>query len=223
MLFSSLILWSCIFSEPPVFSYKFTFLILFLVLGFNSLNRIISGWSTFRKFSLIGRIRTVSQLISYEPVLYILIFFFLFLFRIFNLYNLRFLFFSLALALNPLFFYIWVPSVLAELNRTPFDFSEGERELVRGFNTEFGSSCFTAIFLAEYRNIIFLSLISSFLFFQRRSFIRIFYFFIIFLFFILWIRSVLPRFRYDKLIYLAWKFYIPLTTLVFSTYLVMMD
>lgn len=198
----------CLFLYPYTVSLKFSLLFFFLILGFNSFNSIISGWSTFGKYPLIGSLRTVSQLISYEAVLYICLFTLI-------LYNISFdLSIFSFFPLNNVFLiiipcvYIWFPRFLAELNRTPFDFSEGERELVRGFNTDFGSLGFTLIFLSEYFNIVFFCILTSFIFFD---FFLSYFFFITF--FVIWIRSVLPRFRFDKLIGLAWTFFIPLITL----------
>lgn len=74
MLASSILLWRCLFVEPPILNFKFSFLILFLVLAFGSLNSIYSGWRTFSKYSIIGRLRTVCQLISYESALYFCVF-----------------------------------------------------------------------------------------------------------------------------------------------------
>lgn len=204
-----------IISEPPIFYLKFRALFLIIILGLNSLNSIIRGWRVFRKFSLIGRIRTVRQLISYESSLYFIFFFLFFFFSRLALAD----FFPLSrISLRfilPICFYIWVPSILGELNRTPFDFSEGERELVRGFNTEFGSSCFTLIFLAEYSNIIMFCLLRSFIFFKELFIVIFFSFF----FLVIWIRGVLPRLRFDKLIMLAWKFYIPFLTTLYIFYI----
>lgn len=211
LIFGSIIIWTTLFCEPSIISYKFRFLVFFIVLGFNSLNVILAGWRTFSKFSLLGRIRSVAQLVSYEASLYLCLFFFLIMNFRFEFYNLNFLPLNFFLFIVPPVAFIWVPSFLAELNRTPYDFSEGERELVRGFNTEFGSSSFTIIFLAEYGNILFFTLLRCFLFFWSFSY---YYFFLIF-FFVIWIRSVLPRFRFDKLIDLAWKFYIPFLTFFF--------
>lgn len=200
-------LFFCLCTVPSPISFKYSILFFFLVLGFNSLNSIILGWRSFSKFSLIGSIRTVSQLISYEGVLYFCLFFFIILICRFDLSNFNFEgIYFLGFLILPCF-YIWFPTFLAELNRTPYDFSEGESELVRGYNTEFGSSCFTLIFLGEYGNIVFFCLFSSFIFFCS-SFI----YFFIFLFIVIWFRSVLPRFRFDKLIILAWKFFIPFLT-----------
>nr|YP_009228544.1 NADH dehydrogenase subunit 1 [Phyllocoptes taishanensis]ALK03807.1 NADH dehydrogenase subunit 1 [Phyllocoptes taishanensis] len=207
MLFSALMLWTIFFSVVDV---KFGFLVIMISLGVNSLNSIIAGWSTFSKYPLLGSIRTVAQLISYEAVLYLCLFFiflYCYTFNFFSSLGASTFFLSIC---SPICFYIWVPSVLAELNRTPYDFSEGESELVSGFNTDFGSSAFTLIFLAEYSNIIFFSLVTSLLFFTK--FYPLFFFFF---FFVIWIRSVLPRYRFDLLMSLAWKFFIPFLTLVF--------
>lgn len=211
LLFCSLLLWVIFMSEPLVISFKLSFLLFFLILGFNSLSSIVLGWRTFSKFSLLGRIRTVSQLISYESVLYLVLFFFLMSFNVYNFYSYRFYPVSFFVLLFPLCFYFWFPSFLAELNRTPYDFSEGESELVRGFNTEFGSLCFTLIFLSEYSIIIFFCVLSRFLFFWN-FFTFFFYFFV---FFVVWVRSVLPRYRFDKLMFLCWRFIVPFLTCFF--------
>lgn len=218
ILSGSIYLWETIGTEPSVVSVKFRILMIIIILGLNSLNSIVCGWRTFRKYSLLGSVRTLAQLISYEGVLYLCLFFLVFFCCSFNIYTNNFHMAPVILLVIPYCFYIWFPSILAELNRTPYDFSEGERELVSGFNTEFGSGSFTLIFLSEYRNIVFFSVVSRILFFH----FQIFTGFIYSLFFIIWIRSVLPRFRFDKLMYLAWKFFIPFLTIFFIIFSVLL-
>ena len=105
---------------------------------------------------------------------------------------------------------VWFICCLAETNRTPFDFAEGESELVSGFNVEYRAGGFALIFIAEYRRILFMSVLYrilflgrdllSFFFFLKAAFIR---------FCFIWVRGTLPRLRYDKLINLAWKGFLP--------------
>jgi NADH-ubiquinone oxidoreductase chain 1 len=103
-------------------------------------------------------------------------------------------------------------SILAETNRTPFDFAEGESELVSGFNVEYGRGGFALLFLAEYGRIIFIRFMVGALFFGasgdavKSTFLGGF-----FCFWYIWVRGTLPRFRYDKLMYLAWKNYLPIS------------
>lgn len=212
IIFRSLILFRTLFIEPCFVSFKFSILVFFIVLGLNSFNSILRGWRTFRKFSLLGSLRTVSQLISYEASLYLCIFLIVMSYSCFDLTEIFSFHFPFLFFLVPILGFIWIPVFLAELNRSPYDFSEGERELVRGFNTEFGSSSFTLIFLAEYGNILFFCFFTGVIFFS--SPLGILFFFL----FVIWIRSVLPRFRFDKLMRLAWKSYIPFLTCLFIFY-----
>lgn len=94
-------------------------------------------------------------------------------------------------------------SCYAETNRSPFDFREGESELVSGFNTEYGGGSFSLIFIGEYRSILFLSFLRGLLYFGA-SFFFLFYFFLV-SFSYLWVRCSFPRLRYDKLILICWK------------------
>jgi NADH-ubiquinone oxidoreductase chain 1 len=93
---------------------------------------------------------------------------------------------------------------LAETNRTPFDFAEGESELVSGFNVEYGAGGFALIFLAEYASILFIRILFSLLFLGSIVISFFFYFKLVFISFLfIWVRGAYPRYRYDKLIDIA--------------------
>lgn len=99
--------------------------------------------------------------------------------------------------------FIWAISCYAETNRSPFDFREGESELVSGFNTEYGGGSFSLIFIGEYRSILFLSILRAFIFKSNSLIFLLIATIISFSF--LWLRCSFPRLRYDKLIIIAWK------------------
>lgn len=208
----ALILWRTAAWNPPIINIKFTVLIIIIILGLRTLKVILSGWRTFRKFPLLGILRTIRQLISYESVIYLCLLTLVYFIGSFSLNTLRYFPITLLGGLMPITIIIWIPSILADLNRTPYDFRERERELVSGFNTEFGSRAFTLIFLSEYRNILFISLLTTIIF-LRTQFKFTILGFLLRLFSILWIRATFPRIRFDKLIIIAWKSFIPIITI----------
>nr|ALO70279.1 NADH deshydrogenase subunit 1 [Aloconota currax] len=209
-LFLSLMLWMVM----PFFSYMYSFnfgILFFLCVSSLSVYTImIAGWSSNSNYSLLGGLRSVAQTISYEVSLSLILLSFLFLILSLNLVDL--MIYQMFLWFFILFFplsLIWIVSSLAETNRTPFDFAEGESELVSGFNVEYSSGGFALIFLAEYASILFMSMLCSMLFLGGNFTSWFFYIKLSFMaFFWIWIRGTLPRFRYDKLMYLAWKSYL---------------
>nr|UNO53610.2 NADH dehydrogenase subunit 1 [Ixodes sinensis]UNO53688.1 NADH dehydrogenase subunit 1 [Ixodes sinensis]UNO53714.1 NADH dehydrogenase subunit 1 [Ixodes sinensis] len=174
---------------------------------------LMGGWSSNSKYSLLGAYRGVAQVISYEvsfSMLLISIVFFSGSFNIKNVSNYQDFWMFLVGFLN--LFVVWMVSCYAETNRSPFDLSEGESELVSGFNVEYGSWNFAMLFMAEYGNIILFSLVTSYLFMGSSGFLMI-YMMIIMILFIL-IRGTLVRYRYDKLMMLAWKVILPFSILM---------
>nr|WHM51796.1 NADH dehydrogenase subunit 1 [Anacanthotermes sp.]WHM51809.1 NADH dehydrogenase subunit 1 [Anacanthotermes sp.] len=212
-LFLSLLVWLLIpyFSGYISFELGLLFFLCCTSLGVYTL--MIAGWSSNSNYSLLGGLRAVAQSISYEVSLSLILLFFVFLVCSYDL--LSFYYFQVYLWL--IFFcfplsFIWFVSCLAETNRSPFDFAEGESELVSGFNVEYGSGGFALIFLAEYASILFMSLLFCILFLGCDLGSPLFYFKVSFLSFVfIWVRGTIPRFRYDKLMYLAWSSFLPVS------------
>ena len=165
-----------------------------------------AGWSRNSKYRMIGRVRAVAQTISYEVsmTVVILLSVYYFYYDMSRNKHLR------CVRWNWVAFLLFRVSVLAEANRSPFDFAEGERELVSGFNTEYRSVLFVIVFLAEYISILFMRALCSMLFLST-SYIEIVTGLIFIRFFYVWARGTLPRFRYDQLIYVAWKVFLPMS------------
>ena len=208
-----IILWQHIPYFSLIINNDFLILMILCLLSLGVYRIIIAGWSSNSIYSLIGRIRRIVQTISYEVRIILIILSLIFLIESFNIYKfILFQKFSLFIFINfPLALILFV-SLLAELNRTPFDFAEGESELVSGFNTEYLRGRFAIIFIAEYGIIIFIILIFLIFFICFNIFRFIFLLLYLFLlFFVIWVRGTYPRFRYDNLIYLTWKSYLPIS------------
>lgn len=202
-------------------SWKLGILFLFSVLSLSVYGIILSGWCSNSSYSILGSLRVVAQSISYEVSFFLLILCILYFSGSMNLLELEasqrkswFIFF-----LFPIFIILFV-SFLAELNRTPFDFSEGESELVSGFNVEYGGVSFAFIFLSEYLRIIFSSVIIRIFFLGGGCELFNFYFQVIFISLgIILVRGTLPRYRYDKLISMCWKIYLTVSLIIILFYL----
>ena len=215
----SLFLWIRIPSNFNLISFNIRVLFFLCCVGLGVYRLLTAGWSSNSKYSLLGGLRGVAQTISYEVSLVLVLISPL-------LVSARFewLDFSIVqdtiwlIFLFPLNSLIWLISCLAETNRTPFDFAEGESELVSGYNTEYSSGGFALIILAEYTRILFMSFLFVLIFMGGvEIFLNLFPSFLFLSFLFVWVRGTLPRFRYDKLMYLAWKIFLPfaLSCLIF--------
>lgn len=210
-LFLSLLIWICIPIFIKLFSFNLGLLFFLCCTRLGVYTVIIAGWSSNSNYALLGGLRAVAQTISYEVRLALILISFIFLIGNFNILNFyiyqNYIWFLVILFPIAL---VWFVISLAETNRTPFDFAEGESELVSGFNVEYRRGGFALIFLAEYSRILFISILFCVLFLGCDVLRFQFYFKLIFISFIfIWARGTLPRFRYDKLIYLAWKCFLP--------------
>nr|AFU50276.1 NADH dehydrogenase subunit 1 [Donacia distincta] len=220
-LFLALFMWMCI----PFYTINLQFnLSLLFFLGISSLmvySVMMAGWSSNSNYSMLGCVRSVAQTISYEVSLALILLTFIFVILSLNLLDLiKYQEYGWFIFLMTPLCFMWFISSLAETNRTPFDFAEGESELVSGFNVEYSSGGFAMIFLAEYGNILFMSMLCCFLFMGANIYSWFFFCKFLFISFLwLWVRGSLPRFRYDKLMYLAWKIYLPVSLNLLMFYL----
>nr|YP_007026315.1 NADH dehydrogenase subunit 1 [Lucilia porphyrina]YP_009171460.1 NADH dehydrogenase subunit 1 [Lucilia illustris]YP_009171473.1 NADH dehydrogenase subunit 1 [Lucilia caesar]QUL58836.1 NADH dehydrogenase subunit 1 [Lucilia hainanensis]AFV08583.1 NADH dehydrogenase subunit 1 [Lucilia porphyrina]AJO61926.1 NADH dehydrogenase subunit 1 [Lucilia illustris]AJO61939.1 NADH dehydrogenase subunit 1 [Lucilia illustris]AJO61952.1 NADH dehydrogenase subunit 1 [Lucilia caesar] len=210
-LFLSLLVWMCMPMFVKLFSFNLGLLFFLCCTSLGVYTVMIAGWSSNSNYALLGGLRAVAQTISYEVSLALVLLSFIFLIGGYNMlmfYKYQmfiwFLFIMFPMAL------VWFSISLAETNRTPFDFAEGESELVSGFNVEYSSGGFALIFLAEYASILFMSMLFCVMFLGSDVFSFFFYIKLTFVsFMFIWVRGTLPRFRYDKLMYLAWKSFLP--------------
>jgi len=207
LLTTSLAMW--FFIPLPGYAFggntNYSFIVIFLFSSLNSYAVILAGLASNSRYSLIGGVRAIAQLISYEVPLAVSI---LILFTIQNSYSLytfafsKILFVLMVLPTLAVFFI----ALLAETNRTPFDLPEAEAELVAGYNLEYSSILFSLFFLAEYSNILVASSLLSLLFFGRTHFYAAV---VLFCVVIILVRAILPRYTFAQLINLCWCVLLP--------------
>nr|QFP99032.1 NADH dehydrogenase subunit 1 [Rhizaria sp.] len=235
-LFLSFLGWLAIPFEiyTRIFDLNNSLLYILVISSLGVYGIILSGWSSNSKYALMGTLRSVSQMISYEVSISLIIIPIILFSNSFNLNTIIYsqqetIWFIFPLLPISIIFFI---SILAETNRAPFDLPEAEAELVAGYNVEYSAIMFAMFFLGEYANILLMSslFVIFFLgggqFFIMKSF-DILYFSlvmnslvwvivfaiktIIITFLFIFVRANLPRFRFDQLMYIGWKIFLPIT------------
>jgi NADH-quinone oxidoreductase subunit H len=215
-------------------------LFVFAVTSLGVYSVTLAGWSSNSKYPLLGGLRSSAQMISYELSLGLAV---VGVLMIAGTLSLRGIVNGQAgfwhvggintflphwnIFVQPVGFLVYFTAAIAETNRVPFDLPEGENELVGGFHTEYSSMKFAMFFLSEYANMITVSCLATILFFggwhgpvfgpyALRVILPVFWFCLklfCFLFFYIWMRGTLPRFRYDQLMAFGWKFLLPVGVL----------
>nr|YP_097063.1 NADH dehydrogenase subunit 1 [Ambystoma laterale]AAU20500.1 NADH dehydrogenase subunit 1 [Ambystoma laterale] len=216
----SLAIWMPLPMPHAMSNLNLTILFLLALSSLTVYSILGSGWASNSKYALIGALRAVAQTISYEVTLGLIILCLVLMTGNFNLTNFNFTqeFMWFIIPAWPMAA-MWFISTLAETNRAPFDLTEGESELVSGFNVEYAGGPFALFFLAEYSNILLMNTLSTILFLGTTNnlaqpelstttlILKATTLSILFL----WIRASYPRFRYDQLMHLIWKNFLPLT------------
>nr|AAL16535.1 NADH dehydrogenase subunit 1 [Ctenogobiops feroculus]ADP88460.1 NADH dehydrogenase subunit 1 [Ctenogobiops feroculus]ADP88462.1 NADH dehydrogenase subunit 1 [Ctenogobiops feroculus]ADP88463.1 NADH dehydrogenase subunit 1 [Ctenogobiops feroculus]ADP88464.1 NADH dehydrogenase subunit 1 [Ctenogobiops feroculus] len=216
----ALTLWAPVPLPHPVTDLNLTILFILALSSLAVYSILGSGWASNSKYALIGALRAVAQTISYEVSLGLILLSAILFTGGFTLQTFNTTQESVWLLIPawPLAA-MWYISTLAETNRAPFDLTEGESELVSGFNVEYAGGPFALFFLAEYANILLMNTLSATLFFgashiphlpelttvnlmTKAALLSILF---------LWVRASYPRFRYDQLMHLIWKNFLPLT------------
>nr|YP_009350085.1 NADH dehydrogenase subunit 1 [Homoiodoris japonica]AKK32247.1 NADH dehydrogenase subunit 1 [Homoiodoris japonica] len=198
---------------PSSFTNKFVawgLLLFFCITSLNVYGTMLAGWASNSKYAFLGALRAAAQTISYEVSMLLLLLFSAFIMLSCSWDEMIKFGFPVMFLLIPMSM-VWFTSTVAETNRAPFDFAEGESELVSGFNVEFGGGLFAMLFLAEYASILFMALATSVWFFSQVFFspillsIEVLVMAVLFLL----VRGAYPRFRYDLLMMLCWKSFLP--------------
>nr|AGM47632.1 NADH dehydrogenase subunit 1 [Perodicticus potto edwarsi] len=216
----ALIMWTPLPIPHPLININLGVLFILATSSLAVYSILWSGWASNSKYALIGALRAVAQTISYEVTLAIIL---LSTLMMNGTYILPTFILTqehtwLLLPSWPLAM-MWYISTLAETNRAPFDLTEGESELVSGFNVEYAAGPFALFFMAEYTNIIMMNALTTTIFLSSLNNFNSPEFFstsftlktLLLTTMFLWIRASYPRFRYDQLMHLLWKSFLPLT------------
>nr|WNH24381.1 NADH dehydrogenase subunit 1 [Vinciguerria poweriae] len=216
----ALTLWTPIPMPHPVADLNLGMMFILAISSLAVYSILGSGWASNSKYALIGALRAVAQTISYEVSLGLILLSIIVFAGNFTLQNFNTAQESVWLLLPawPLAA-MWYVSTLAETNRAPFDLTEGESELVSGFNVEYAAGPFALFFLAEYANILLMNSLSAILFLgasytpllPELTTINIMTKAAMLSVVFLWVRASYPRFRYDQLMHLIWKNFLPVT------------
>nr|AOC32587.1 NADH dehydrogenase subunit 1 [Abbottina liaoningensis] len=216
----AMVLWAPLPMPHPVIDFNLGVLFILALSSLAVYSILGSGWASNSKYALIGALRAVAQTISYEVslgliLLSVIIFSGGYTLQTFSTTQESIWLLAPAWPLAAM----WYISTLAETNRAPFDLTEGESELVSGFNVEYAGGPFALFFLAEYANILLMNTLSAVLFLGSSHFhnmpelttaglmTKAALLSVMFL----WVRASYPRFRYDQLMHLVWKNFLPLT------------
>nr|UCU06573.1 NADH dehydrogenase subunit 1 [Takydromus kuehnei] len=226
-LLLALLMWTPMPMPYPMADMNLGILFLLALSSMTVYTILWSGWASNSKYALMGSLRAIAQTISYEVTLGIILLAVIMLTGTFTMQTLiitqenTWLIFPMwPLAM------MWFVSTLAETNRAPFDLTEGESELVSGFNVEYSAGPFALFFLAEYMNILMMNTLSCVLFlsptlqaqadlFTTNLMAKAGLLTILFL----WTRASYPRFRYDQLMHLLWKQFLPATLALYLLYI----
>nr|YP_009860947.1 NADH dehydrogenase subunit 1 [Trematomus loennbergii]QKI31880.1 NADH dehydrogenase subunit 1 [Trematomus loennbergii]QNS28643.1 NADH dehydrogenase subunit 1 [Trematomus lepidorhinus] len=216
----ALTLWAPLPLPHPVVDLNLGVLFILALSSLAVYSILGSGWASNSKYALVGALRAVAQTISYEVSLGLILLSVIIFAGGFSLQTFCIAQESIWLVLPawPLAA-MWYISTLAETNRAPFDLTEGESELVSGFNVEYAGGPFAMFFLAEYANILLMNTLSTILFlgashipsFPELTTMNLMMKAALLSVVFLWVRASYPRFRYDQLMHLIWKNFLPLT------------
>nr|YP_001315153.1 NADH dehydrogenase subunit 1 [Perionyx excavatus]ABQ01590.1 NADH dehydrogenase subunit 1 [Perionyx excavatus] len=212
-LILALMMWAIYPHAHQSYFLHFSVLYFLCVSSMNVYATFMAGWSSNSKYALLGALRGVAQTISYEVSMSLILLSALMLLMTMD-FTKMVNYSWISLMMIPLTV-TWFITTLAETNRTPFDFAEGESELVSGFNVEYSSGLFAMIFMAEYMNILIMCLFTSTIF-MGMPYITISDTMLItktvFLAMVfVWVRATFPRMRYDHLMNLTWKTFLPMS------------